>query len=150
MKKIWLKHYLDGMSAEINPDQYPSLLELLEEKFTQYSERIAYSCLGTDIDYKTLEHKSTQFAAWLQSHYSKGDRIAVMMPNLLQYPIVLFGILKAGMIVVNVNPLYTARELEHQLVDAKARAIVVLENFAHTVEEVLDKTQVKTNTNEHG
>jgi len=144
MKKIWLKHYLDGMSAEINPDQYPSLLELLEEKFTQYSDRIAYSCLGTDIDYKTVDNKSTQFAAWLQSHFSKGDRIAVMMPNLLQYPIALFGILKAGMIVVNVNPLYTARELEHQLVDANASAIIVLENFAHTVEEVLDKTEVKT------
>jgi long-chain acyl-CoA synthetase len=144
MKKIWLKQYLDGMSAEINPDQYPSLLELLEEKFTQFSDRIAYSCLGTDIDYKTVDEKSMQFAAWLQSKCSKGDRIAVMMPNLLQYPVVMFGILRAGMVVVNVNPLYTARELEHQLVDAKANTIIVLENFAHTVEEVLDKTEIQT------
>jgi long-chain acyl-CoA synthetase len=144
MEKIWLKQYQDGMSAEINPDQYSSLLELLEEKLTTFSDRIAYSCLGTDINYKTVDEKSMQFAAWLQSKFSKGDRIAVMMPNLLQYPVVIFGILRAGMIVVNVNPLYTARELEHQLVDAKASAIIVLENFAHTVEEVLDKTELKT------
>ncbi len=144
MKKIWLKHYLGGMKAEINPDQYPSLLELLDEKFTQFSDRIAYSCLGTDIDYKTVDEKSKQFAVWLQSKFSKGDRIAVMMPNLLQYPVVMFGILRAGMVVVNVNPLYTARELEHQLVDAQAQAIIVLENFAHTVEEVLDKTELET------
>ncbi len=144
MKKIWLKQYLDDMLAEINPEQYPSLVELLEDKLTKFSNRTAYSCLGTDIDYQTVDKKSLQFAAWLQSRFSKGDRIAVMMPNLLQYPIVMFGILRAGMIVVNVNPLYTARELEHQLVDAKASAIIVLENFAHTVEEVLDKTELET------
>jgi len=144
MKKIWLKQYQKGMSAEINPDQYPSLLELLDEKFSQFSDRIAYSCLGTDINYKTVDQKSLQFATWLQSKFARGDRIAVMMPNLLQYPVAIFGILRAGMVVVNVNPLYTPRELEHQLVDSQASAIIVLENFAHTVEEVLDKTVLKT------
>jgi long-chain acyl-CoA synthetase len=144
MKKIWLKQYQEGMLAEINPDEYLSLLELLDEKFTQFSDRIAYSCLGTDIDYKTVDKKSRQFASWLQSKFSRGDRIAVMMPNLLQYPVAIFGILRAGMVVVNVNPLYTARELEHQLVDSQASAIIVLENFAHTVEDVLDKTAIKT------
>ncbi len=143
--RYWLNSYPEGVPAAINPDQYASLTELLEHRFTEFAELTAFSNLGTELDYAEVERLSRGFAAYLQSATSlePGDRVAVMMPNLLQYPIALFGILRAGMVAVNVNPLYTPRELEHQLSDSGARAVVVLENFANTVEQVLPATDIE-------
>jgi len=141
----WLAAYPAGIPAEIDPDEYPSLKDLLERSFSEFAELTAFSNLGSELRYAEVEALSRSFAAYLQSAtgLSPGDRVAIMMPNLLQYPVVLFGILRAGMVVVNVNPLYTARELEHQLSDSGARAIVVVENFADTVEQVLPATDVE-------
>ncbi len=143
--RYWLNSYPEGVPAAINPDQYASLKELLEHRFTEFAELTAFSNLGTELDYAEVERLSRGFAAYLQSAtpLEPGDRVAVMMPNLLQYPIALFGILRAGMVAVNVNPLYTPRELEHQLSDSGARAVVVLENFANTVEQVLPATDIE-------
>jgi len=144
MDKIWLKSYPAGVPAEINPDQYRSLVHLLEESFQKYAQNNAYVCMDKFLTYAELDACSKRLAAWLQSRgMAKGARVAVMMPNILQNPIAIAAILRAGYTVVNVNPLYTARELEHQLKDSGSEAIIVLENFAHTVEQVLKSTPVR-------
>jgi long-chain acyl-CoA synthetase len=140
----WLGSYPQGVPADIDPSRYTSLVALMEESFTKYADRTAYSFMGKDLSYAEVDHQSRAFAAYLQGlGLVKGDRVAIMMPNCPQYPIAVAGVLRAGMIVVNVNPLYTPRELEHQLKDSGAEAVIVLENFAHTVEQVIAKTQVK-------
>ncbi|PQO94284.1 long-chain fatty acid--CoA ligase [Massilia phosphatilytica] len=144
MDKIWLKAYPPGVPAEIDPDQYGSLVQMLEESFRKYAANNAYVCMDKFLTYGELDNMSKRLAAWLQSRGMKpGARVAVMMPNVLQYPVALAAILRAGYTVVNVNPLYTPRELEHQLKDSGSEAIIVLENFAHTVEQVLSKTLVR-------
>ncbi|MDL2357325.1 MAG: long-chain-fatty-acid--CoA ligase [Pseudomonadota bacterium] len=144
MDKFWLKSYPDGMPAEINPDQYVSLVQLLEESFQKFADRNAYVCMDKFLTYRELDAYSRSAAAWLQSRgMQKGARVAVMMPNVLQYPIAIAAILRAGYTVVNVNPLYTPRELEHQLTDSGSEAIIVLENFATTLEQVLPRTPIK-------
>ncbi len=144
MEKIWLKHYPAGVPADIDPNKYQSIRDLFEESVANFGERSAYYCMGKEITFAELGRMSAAFGAWLQSQgLQKGDRVALMMPNVLQYPVALFGVLRAGLVVVNVNPLYTPRELEHQLLDSGAKAIVILENFAHTLEQVIAKTQVK-------
>jgi len=145
VEKVWLKRYPKGVPAEINPDQYSSLVEMFESSVSQFADQPAFVNMGQTITYRRLEEQSRAFAAYLQSELKleKVDRVAVMMPNLLQYPIAVFGILRAGMIVVNVNPLYTPRELEHQLKDSGAKAIVIVSNFAHTLEKVVYDTPVK-------
>ena len=144
MEKIWLKHYPAGVPADIDANKYQSIRDLFEESVRNFGERPAYYCMGREITFAELDRMSAAFGAWLQSRgLHKGDRVALMMPNVLQYPVALFGVLRAGLIVVNVNPLYTPRELEHQLLDSGAQAIVILENFAHTLEQVVAKTQVK-------
>lgn len=145
LKKAWLNRYPSDVPYEINPDRYQSLIELFERSVARYADRPAFMNMGDEMTFHGLEKHSGAFAAWLQQGLGlkKGDRVALMMPNLLQYPIALFGILRAGMVVVNVNPLYTPRELKHQLNDSGAAAIVIVSNFAHTLEKVVDKTQVK-------
>ncbi len=144
MEKIWLKSYPKGVPAEINVNAYRSVPHLIDENIGKYRERPAYICMGKTLTFGDIDLLSTRFAAWLQSKgLAKGGRVAVMMPNVLQYPVAVFGILRAGYTVVNVNPLYTPRELEHQLKDSGAEAIVILENFATTLEQVLPKTPVK-------
>jgi long-chain acyl-CoA synthetase len=144
MDKIWLKSYPPGVPAEIDPDQYGSLVQLLEESFQKYAGNNAFVCMDKFLTYAELDAMSKRLAAWLQSRgMAKGARVAVMMPNVLQYPVALAAILRAGYTVVNVNPLYTPRELEHQLKDSGSEAIIVLENFAHTVQQVMGKTPVR-------
>ncbi|PIL41491.1 long-chain-fatty-acid--CoA ligase [Massilia psychrophila] len=144
MEKIWLKSYPDSVPAEIDPDQYVSLVQLLEESFVKFADRNAFVCMDKFLTYAELDEYSRRTAAWLQSRgMKKGARVAIMMPNVLQYPIAIAAILRAGYTVVNVNPLYTPRELEHQLIDSGSEAIIVLENFATTLEQVLPRTQVK-------
>lgn len=145
MNKVWLNRYPADVPAEISADRYTSLIDLFEHAATRYADQPAFINMGQTMTYRKLEERSRAFAAYLQQGLGlkKGDRVALMMPNLLQYPIALFGILRAGMIVVNVNPLYTPRELEHQLNDSGASAIVIVSNFAHTLEKVVAKTQVK-------
>jgi long-chain acyl-CoA synthetase len=144
MDKLWLKSYPPGVPAEINPDQYGSLVDLLDEAFQKYAGRDAFVCMDKAMSYAQLDAHSKRMAAWLQSRgMPKGARVAIMMPNVLQYPIAIAAVLRAGYVVVNVNPLYTARELEHQLKDSGAEAIIVLENFAHTVQQVLGKTPLR-------
>ncbi len=144
MDRIWLKSYPPGAPAEIDRAQLRSLKQLLEQACAEYGERIAFVQMGAELTYRQFDELTRAFAAWLQqAGFKKGDRIAIMLPNTLQYPIALFGALRAGLIVVNTNPLYTAPELLHQLSDAAATAIVVLENFAHVLEQVLPRTQVK-------
>src|SRR5690349_11826548 len=144
MERIWQKNYPPGMPTEIDPSQYASLVALLEESFTRYRDRKAFICMDKAISYGELDTLSRDFAAWLQGTGLKfGDRVAIMMPNVLQYPIAAAGVLRAGMTVVNVNPLYTPPELEHQLNDCGAEAIVILENFAGTLEKVIKNTRVR-------
>ncbi|MBD8658413.1 long-chain-fatty-acid--CoA ligase [Oxalobacteraceae sp. CFBP 13730] len=144
MDKFWLTSYETGVPAEIDATQYRSLAHLLEEAFRKYADRKAYACMGKSITFSELDTMSQRMAAWLQARGLKpGARVALMMPNVLQYPVALAAVLRAGYVVVNVNPLYTPRELQHQLTDSGAEAIVVLENFAHTLEQVLGQTQVK-------
>ena len=144
MEKIWLKHYPKGVPAEIDVNEYGSVRDVFEESVAKYSARKAYTCMGKSITFAELDTLSRAFGAWLQANgCGKGARVAIMMPNILQYPICLFGILRAGCTVVNVNPLYTARELEHQLKDSGAEVIVVVENFAKTVGDVVGKTKVR-------
>ena len=144
MDKIWLKSYPEGIPAEADVHEYASLKDILEKSCQRFGPLPAFSNMGTTLTYADLDIKTRIFGAYLQQTVglSKGDRVALMMPNLLQYPVALFGALRAGMTVVNVNPLYTARELQHQLEDSGAKVIVVLENFARTLEEVLDRTAV--------
>jgi long-chain acyl-CoA synthetase len=144
MEKIWLKSYPKGVPAEIDVNAYRSIPHLFDENIGKYRDRPAYICMGKTITFAEVDRLSTAFGAWLQSKgLAKGTRVAVMMPNVLQYPVAVFGILRAGCTVVNVNPLYTPRELEHQLKDSGAEVIVILENFAATLEQVLAKTPVK-------
>jgi len=146
VEKIWLeKSYPPGVPFEINPDKYPSLVAMFHKYSSQYSDRTAFINLGAEISYAELAEQATAFAAYLQQGLGlkKGDKFAIMVPNTLQYPIALFGALLAGLTVVNVNPLYTARELEHQLKDSGAKAMLIIENFAQTLEKVITKTPVE-------
>lgn len=146
MEKVWLeKSYPPGVPFEINPDKYPSLVAMFNKYSVQYSDRTAFINLGAEITYAQLAKQATDFAAYLQHDLGlkKGDKFAIMVPNTLQYPIALFGALLAGLTVVNVNPLYTARELEHQLKDSGAKAMLIIENFAQTLEKIIDQTPVE-------
>ncbi|MDD1517652.1 MULTISPECIES: long-chain fatty acid--CoA ligase [Bradyrhizobium] len=144
MERIWLKQYPPGVPADIEPTQYASLVDLLEESFTKFADRKAFICMDKSLSYRDLDQMSVALAAYLQGRgLQRGARVAIMMPNVLQYPVATAAVLRAGFAVVNVNPLYTPRELEHQLKDSGAEAIIVLENFAHTVEQVIARTQVK-------
>ena len=144
MDKIWIKNYPPGVPAEISISHISSLVDLFEEACRKYADKVAYISMGKEMTYRELDSLSRDFAGWLQSlGLGKGDRVALMMPNLLQYPVALFGTLRAGCVVVNVNPLYTPRELEHQLKDSGAKVIVILENFATTLEQVLVRTEIK-------
>ena len=142
--KPWLKSYPPDVPGDIAPLAYNSVAELLEDSCRKFSSRPVFSCMGKTISYAELADQSSVIGAWLQAHgLKKGDRVAIMMPNILQYPAVMMGILRAGCTVVNVNPLYTPRELEHQLNDSGAKAIFILENFANTLEQVVAKTKVE-------
>ncbi len=142
--RVWLSSYPEGVPSDIDFSQYSSLVGLLEESFTRYAVRTAYSYMGKNISYAQTDTESQALAAYLQSlGLNKGDRVAIMMPNVPQYPVAVAAILRAGYVVVNVNPLYTARELEHQLKDSGARAIVIIENFASTLEKCIAQTPVQ-------
>ncbi|PXB02725.1 long-chain-fatty-acid--CoA ligase FadD [Pectobacterium carotovorum subsp. carotovorum] len=145
LEKIWLSRYPADVPAEIDPDRYSSLIEMFESSVKRYADRPAFVNMGEVMTFRKLEERSRAFAAYLQNQLKlqKGDRVALMMPNLLQYPVALFGVLRAGLVVVNVNPLYTPRELEHQLKDSGASTIVIVSNFAHTLEKVVHNTAVK-------
>ncbi|MFH1044383.1 MAG: AMP-binding protein [Pseudomonadota bacterium] len=144
-EKIWLQEYPAGVPAEIDADRYGSIADLIENIFAKFGDKPAYHNFGYSMSYAELDRRSRDFAAFLQSlpGMKKGERVAIISPNLLQYPVALIGILRAGMIVVNVNPLYTPRELEHQLKDSGTKAIVIVENFANTLQRVIAKTQVE-------
>ena len=146
MDRIWLDSYPEGVPAHIDADRYASLAELFEDSVARFGERPAFANMGKTLSFNELDALSRDFAGFLQSGLGmgKGDRLAIMLPNLLQYPVVLFGALRAGLTVVNVNPLYTPRELRHQLSDSDTTTIVILENFAHVLEECLAETPVKT------
>jgi long-chain acyl-CoA synthetase len=144
-ERPWLSHYPDGVPAEIDINQYASVAAVLDEAFERYQQRAAFSNFGKSLSYGEIDTLSRQFAGYLTGELKlkQGDRIAIMLPNVLQYPIALFGALRAGLVVVNTNPMYTARELKHQLIDAGAQAIVVLDNFAATLQGVVGETSVK-------
>ena len=140
----WLGAYPPGVPADIDPSQYPSLVALMEEAFQKYANRVAYSFMGKDISFAQTDEMSRAFAVYLQGlGLTKGDRVAIMMPNVPQYPVAVAAVLRAGFVVVNVNPLYTPRELEHQLKDSGAKAIVIIENFASTLQACIANTPVK-------
>ena len=145
MEKIWLKSYPEGMPAEIPAPEFRSLREMFEKSFREHPQRPAYANMGTTMTYRELDELSMQFACYLQSTCGlvRGERVAIMLPNVLQYPVALCGIFRAGLVAVNVNPLYTRRELRHQLKDSEAKCIVILENFAHTLAEVIDESSVE-------
>ena len=144
MERLWLRHYPPGVPADIDPSRYPSLVAMLEEGFKTYAARDACVCMGKALTYAELDETSRAFAAWLQSRgLKRGARVAIMMPNVLQYPVAIAAILRAGCTVVNVNPLYKPRELEFQLTDAGVEAIIVLENFAAVLQQALPRTPVK-------
>lgn len=145
MTKIWHKAYDQGVPTEINPNEYSSINEMLEMGFNKYKNLPSFHNMGTTLTYADIDRLSKKFASYLQNtlHLKKGDRIAIMMPNILQYPVALFGALRAGLIAVNVNPLYTARELEHQMKDAGVETIVIFANSAHVLEKALKNTPVK-------
>lgn len=144
MDKFWLPSYPTGVPADIDPARYRSLVHLMEEAFATYASRPAYVCMGKTLTYADVDVMSRRLGAWLQAQgLAPGARVALMMPNVLQYPVALAAVLRAGYIVVNVNPLYTPRELEHQLKDSGAEAIIILENFAHTLQKVIAHTSIK-------
>ena len=145
MERFWLKQYPPGVPAEVDVFAFDSLKALIESACERYADHVAYHCMGTAISYRELDARSRAFGAWLQHRagLKQGDRIAIMLPNVLQYPIAMFGALRAGLVVVNTNPLYTVTELEHQLKDSGATAILVLENFAAIVEKALPGTNVR-------
>jgi long-chain acyl-CoA synthetase len=144
MEKIWLKSYPPHVPAEVDPRELRSLKELVEKACAEHADRVAFVQMGASMTYRQLEMLSRAFGAFLQrAGFVKGDRIAIMLPNTLQYPIAMFGALRAGLTVVNTNPLYTAPELQHQLADSGATAIVVIENFAHVVEKVVANTGLR-------
>ena len=146
MEKIWLDSYPNGVGPEVDTNEYSSLNDVMNISVSRFGDKPAYENLGKVLSFNDIDLLTSQFASYLThvAGLKKGDHIAIMLPNLLQYPIALFGALRAGLTVVNTNPLYTDRELEHQLKDSGAKAIVILENFAHTLADVIDKTQVKT------
>ena len=144
MQKLWLQSYPPGIPPEIDISHISSLVDLFEESCRKYADKMAYVSMGVEMTYRELDKLSSDFAGWLQAKgLKKGDRVALMMPNMLQYPVALFGTLRAGCVVVNCNPLYTARELEHQLKDSGATTIVIVDNFAVTLQEVIAKTKIK-------
>jgi len=145
LEKIWLKSYPPGVAAEVATPGYRSLREMVEAAFRDYPQRPAYAQMGHEITYAELDRQSMQFACYLQQTLglTRGERVAIMLPNILQYPVAMIGAFRAGLVVVNVNPLYTSRELKHQLQDSGAKAIVILENFAHTLAKVIGETNVK-------
>jgi long-chain acyl-CoA synthetase len=144
MQKIWLSSYPQGAPTEINPDAYASLVAVLDEICRRFAERPAHHNLGVTLTFRDLARLSAEFAAYLVGFgLAHGDRVALMMPNLLQYPVALFGVLRAGLTVVNTNLLYTPRELCHQLIDSGARCIVIVENFAHVLAEVIDDSAIE-------
>ena len=145
MERIWLDSYTEGTPHDINPDAYPSLAAMIDEAIARFPDRPAFENMGVRITFAELDRLAKDFAGYLTSGagLARGDRVALMMPNVLQYPVALVGALRAGLVVVNTNPLYTARELRHQLVDSGARAIVVLENFGYVLEKCIDDTDVK-------
>ncbi len=144
MEKLWLKQYPAGVPAEIDVNQYETVSQVLEESMKKYAARTAFVCMGKSITYAQLDNASRNLAAWLQSRgIATGGRVALMMPNIMQYPVCVAAVLRAGYVVVNINPLYTPRELEHQLKDSGAEAIVIIENFATTLEKVIASTPVK-------
>ena len=144
-KHIWLNNYPKGVPKEINPDSYPSLVELMDESFKKFAGKPAFANMGTQITFGELDRLSRNFASFLQNDLGmvKGDRLAIQMPNLLQYPIAMYGAFRAGLVVVNTNPLYTPREMEHQFKDSGAKAIVILANFASNLEKIIAKTDIK-------
>lgn len=144
-QRPWLKNYPSGIPANINPDEYPTLVDMFNDTFKKYSNRTAFSCMGKELSFKQIDKKSRDFGAYLNSRgLQPGDRIALMMPNLLQYPVALFGALRAGLIVVNTNPLYTPREMRHQFTDSDVKAVVIAENFAANLQKVLGDTNINT------
>ena len=143
-ERIWLKHYPEGVPADIDASQYPSLVALMDESFKKFANRTAYSFMGKDVSYAETDAQSRAGAGYRQSlGLARGDRVAIMMPNVPQYPATVAAILRAGYVIVNVNPLYTARELEHQMKDSGAKAIVIIENFAATLQKCIANTQIK-------
>ena len=141
----WLKNYPPNMPANIDPSIYPNILAILDETFEKYRYKKAFTCLGKEMTFDEIDRYSKQFAAYLHSRgLEPGDKIALMMPNILQYPIVLFGAVRAGLVLVNTNPLYTPREMRHLFTDCGAKAIVVVENFAANLQQILHETQIKT------
>ena len=145
MEKIWLKSYPPGVPEQVTTPRFRSIREMIENSFQEYPDNPAYTNMGTTITYRDLDELSMQFACYLQKNLelTRGERVAIMLPNILQYPVAMCGAFRAGLVVVNVNPLYTARELKHQLVDSGAKCIVILENFAHILEEIIDDTDVE-------
>lgn len=145
MEHVWFNHYQEGVPHSVDTSNYNSIPEILEESFSKFPEKPAFHCMGKTLKYSEIDLLSRKFASYLQNtlNLSKGDRVAIMMPNILQYPVALFGVLRAGMVAVNVNPLYTARELEHQLNDSGAKTIVIFENSAHVLEEIVANTGVE-------
>ena len=144
-ERPWIKNYPPGVPANINPNEYQSIKEFAQECFKKYKNKVAFECMGKTLTYGNLDTMSSRFAAYLHSRgLEPGDKIALMMPNMLQYPIALFGALKAGLIVVNTNPLYTPREMKHQFTDSKVSAIVIVENFASNLQKILKDTNIKT------
>ena len=145
MEKIWLKSYPEGVAAELPPSEFRSIRDMFEKTFAEHPDRPSYTNMGTTMSYRELDERSMQVACYLQNSLglTRGERVAILLPNLPPYPVVLCGIFRAGLVAVNVNPLYTARELEHQLKDSGAKCIIILENFAHTLEEVIDETAVE-------
>jgi long-chain acyl-CoA synthetase len=144
MERIWLKNYPAGVPADVVVSQYSSVVALLEESFAKYRDRPAYICMGRHLTYGEIDRQSRALAAWLQSRgLARGDRVAIMMPNVLQYPVAVAAVLRGGFIAVNINPLYTARELQYQLEDSGAKAIIIVENFARTLQDVIAATSVE-------
>lgn len=145
MEKPWLQHYPAGVPANIDPDQYHRVIDMVEESFKKFADRPAFVFMGKTMTFRELDEKSAAFGAYLRSRgLEPGDRVALMMPNLLQYPIAMFGVLRAGLILVNTNPLYTPREMKHQFVDSGAKAILIAENFAANLQQIIGETQIKT------
>ncbi len=145
MDKAWLRSYPDGMPETVDIDAYQSVVEVFEQSVSQYSDRPAFSNLGTTLTYSEMNQLTAHLASYLQRlpNMNQGDRVAIMMPNVLQNPIAIFAALRAGFTVVNTNPLYTPRELKHQLVDSGAKVIIVMENFCGTLAEVIDATPIE-------
>jgi long-chain acyl-CoA synthetase len=145
MEKIWLQHYQEGVRAEINPNEYQTIVEVFEQSCKKFASNPAFTCMGKTITFAELDDLSARFAAYLQqkTDLKPGDRIAIQMPNVLQYPVALFGAMRAGLIIVNTNPLYTPREMEHQFIDSGARAIVILANFAYNLQTILPSTKIQ-------